>query len=293
MIYLAKFFLWLLCLMPAGMPYWLSKRGAGLWLRLSPVKRHTTERNLARCYPEKSPEQRDQMVRDSFQHYLCSILETGHNWNWTTDKLASRCIGIVNERMFREARATGKGLLAIAPHFGAWEYLGVFLQRFDDIAILYKPPSNPRLEEALLDKRRRGGAKLIPANNIGLIQIYEHLRAGKVVGVLPDQQPPDGKGEFVPFFGNEALTSDVVPRLVKRTESLVLATVCERLPGGRYQVHLLPPDKGIYSDDLMTAMTAMNRTIETCIAIDPVQYLWSYRRFKAQPEGAEPFYQFR
>jgi lauroyl/myristoyl acyltransferase len=37
----------------------------------------------------------------------------------------------------------------------------------------------------------------------------------------------------------------------------------------------------------------MNRAIERCIAIDPAQYLWSYRRFKAQPEGAEPFYDFR
>jgi lauroyl/myristoyl acyltransferase len=49
MIYVAKFILWLLSLMPVGMPYWLSRSLAGIWMRLSPVKRHTAERNLERC----------------------------------------------------------------------------------------------------------------------------------------------------------------------------------------------------------------------------------------------------
>ena len=67
MYYVINFFLWLLCLLPAGAPYWLSKKGAGLWMRLSPVKRHTTERNLERCYPEMSPEEREKVVRDSLE----------------------------------------------------------------------------------------------------------------------------------------------------------------------------------------------------------------------------------
>jgi KDO2-lipid IV(A) lauroyltransferase len=293
MIYLVRFFLWLLYLLPAGAPYWLSEKGAGLWMRLSPVKRHTTERNLERCYPEMDRSERDALVRASFRHYLCSILETGHNWYWSWEKMDSLCDGIVNEKLFRDAEASGQGVLALAPHFGAWEFLGVYLQDISNIAILYKPPSNPKLEQALLERRRRGGGILIPATTAGLWQLYQHLRTGNSAGILPDQQPPGGKGRFVPFFGNPALTSDTVPRLIQKTGCRVIATVCERKPGGRYLVHILPVDEDIHSDDLETAMTAMNRTIETCVAIDPAQYLWSYRRFKAQPEGAEPFYDFR
>jgi len=293
MIYLVKFFLWLLYLMPAGMPYWLSQKGAGAWMRWSPVKKHTTERNLERCYPDLSAAERESLAKASFQHYLCSILETGHNWYWSWEKMDSLCDGIVNEKLFREAEASGRGVLALAPHFGAWEYLGVYLQDISNIAILYKPPSDPRLEKALLERRRRGGGILIPATTAGLWQMYQHLKSGNFAGILPDQQPPGGKGRFVPFFGNPALTSDLVPRLVEKTGALVIATVCERLPGGRYRVHILPADEGIYSPDLDTALTAMNRTIERCVAIDPAQYLWSYRRFKAQPEGAAPFYDFR
>ncbi len=290
MIYVAKFVLWLLSLMPAGMPWWLAQNTAGLWMRLSPVKRHTTIRNLERCFPGMDPEQREQLQCDSFKHYVCSVLETGHNWFWSLERLQSQCDGIVNEELIHRSLGAGRGVVVLAPHFGAWEYLGMYLQRIPDIAILYKPPSNPGLEKALLQKRRRGGANLIPATASGLRRLYAHIRAGKGAGVLPDQQPSTGKGQFAPFFGVPALTGVLVPRLVHRTGCIVLASVCERLDKGRYRVHMLPVDEEIHSKDIVTSMTAMNRAIENCIAIDPAQYLWSYKRFKTQPEGEKPFY---
>ncbi len=287
---LAKSVLWLLSLMPAGMPYWLAERSAGLWMVLSPTKRHTAECNLRRCYPDLSDEQRAKLVRDSFQHYLCSILETGHNWYWPQERLLEQCDGIAGIEMALDALATGRGLVVLAPHFGAWEYLGVYLQQYPDIAILYKPPSNPRLAKALLESRRRGGANLIPATAAGLRQLYAHIRAGKGAGILPDQQPSSGQGRFVPFFGIQALTGVLASRLVQRTNCVVMLAVCERLPAGHYRVHFMPADEDIHSGDLLTALSAVNRGVERCIAIDPAQYLWSYKRFKARPDGEPPFY---
>lgn len=287
---LAKFLLWLLSLMPAGMPYWLAQRSAGLWMYLSPTKRHTAERNLQRCYPDLTGAERARLVRDSFQHYLCSILETGHNWYWPLERLQAQCDGTVGEDLFRDGLSCGRGMVVLAPHFGAWEYLGVYLQRFPEIAIVYKPPSNPRLEKALLEKRRRGGARLIPATASGLRQIFAHVRSGRGVGILPDQQPSSGQGKFAPFFGIPALTGVLAPRLVQRTGCVVLLCVCERLPGGRYRVHYMKADEDVHSRDLLTALTAVNLGVERCIAIDPAQYLWSYKRFKARPEGEPPFY---
>jgi KDO2-lipid IV(A) lauroyltransferase len=285
-----KVLLWLLSLMPAGMPWWLAGTFTGLWMRLSPVKRRTTLRNLERCYPAMAPAERQRLGRESFRHYICSVLETGHNWYWPLDRLQARCDVFVGRELADETLAAGRGVVVLAPHFGAWEYLGIYLQRIPEIAILYKPPAHPGLEKALLSKRRRGGGHLIPATPSGLRQLFAHLRAGKGAGVLPDQQPSLGQGRFAPFFGQPALTGVLVPRLVQRTGCRVLASVCERLPGGRFRVHMLPVDEGIYSADIDVALAAMNRAIEACIAIDPAQYLWSYRRFKTQPEGQPDFY---
>ena len=289
-IFLAKSTLWLLSLMPAGMPYWLAQKGAGLWMFMSPGKRHAAERNLERCYPDKSPDERSVLLRESFLHYLCSILETGHNWYWPLERLQAQCVEVTGEELIAETLGSGRGVVALAPHFGAWEYLGMYLQRIPEIAILYKPPSNPDLERALLDKRRRGGANLIPATAAGLRQLYGHIRAGMGAGVLPDQQPSVGQGKFAPFFGIQALTAVLVPRLVQRTGCIVVLIACERLPGGRFRVNFMRADEDVYSADMETSLAAVNRGVERCIALDPAQYLWSYKRFKTRPEGEEPFY---
>ena len=131
---------------------------------------------------------------------------------------------------------------------------------------------------------------MLAADAAGLRKLYAHVRAGKGAGVLPDQQPSGGKGQFAPFFGIPALTAVLSPRLIKATGCRVLASVAERLPGGRYRVHILPADPAVYSKDLDEALAGVNRSVENCIAIDTAQYLWSYKRFRAQPEGEPPFY---
>jgi len=285
-----KFFLWLLSLLPAAAPYALARRLAGTWGRLSPDKRHVANINLQRCYPDLSEEEREQLVHETFVHYVCTVLETGRNWFWEPARLQAMCDEVVNEDLLIDALNCGEGLVVLAPHFGAWEYLGMYLQKFEDIAILYKRPSHPGLEKSLLKKRERGGANMLAADATGLRKLYAHVRAGKGAGVLPDQQPSGGKGQFAPFFGIPALTAVLSPRLIKATGCRVLASVAERLPGGRYRVHILPADPAIYSKDLDEALAGVNRSVENCIAIDTAQYLWSYKRFRAQPEGEPPFY---
>jgi KDO2-lipid IV(A) lauroyltransferase len=258
-------------------------------MRLSPVKRHTTERNLERCCPQLSAAERGRLARASFRHYICSVLETGRNWYWPLDRLQSLCDGFVGQELAEQVLASGRGVVVLAPHFGAWEYLGMYLLENSEIAILYKPPSHPGLEQALLSSAV-AGASLIPATPTGLRNCTRTLSAPARRGRAPDQQPSAGQGRFAPFFGHPALTGVLVPRLVQRTGCLVLASVCERLPGGRYRVHLLRVGDDIYAEDIDRSLAAMNRAIEDCIAVDPAQYLWSYRRFKTQPEGHADFY---
>lgn len=290
MISLVKLLLWLLSLLPGPAPYAIARRLATLWAWLSPDKRRVARINLRRCYPGMGEAEREKLVHDSFIHYICTVLETGRNWFWDTDRLQALCDGIVNEELLLRELHSGKGLVVLAPHFGAWEYLGMYLQSFPDIAILYKPPGHPGLEKALLAKRERGGANMLAANAAGLRKLYAHVRAGKGAGVLPDQQPSKGQGRFAPFFGIPALTAVLSPRLIKATGCRVLMCVCERLPQGRYRVHMLPADEAVYSEDLDEALAGVNRGVERCIDIDIAQYLWSYRRFRAQPEGEPPFY---
>jgi len=290
MIHLVRLLLWMLSKLPAGAPYAIACRIAPLWMKLSPSKRHVAEVNIRRCYPQLAADEQHRMVEQSFVHYVCSVLETGRNWFWPLDRLESLCDEVCGQELIDAALDNDRGVVVLAPHFGAWEYLGMYLQMHQNIAILYKPPAHPGLEKALLERRRRGGANMLPANASGLKRLYAHLRDGQGAGVLPDQEPSAGLGRFIPFFGHDALTAVLAPRLVQKTGCQVLFAVSERTNEGRYRLHVLPAEEDVFSDDVDTALAAVNRGVERCIAINPAQYLWSYKRFRTRPDGQPSFY---
>ena len=55
------------------------------------------------------------------------------------------------------------GMVFMAPHFGAWELLGLAVSDALD-ATLYKPGSEPDVDRVLIERRERFGANLVPAN---------------------------------------------------------------------------------------------------------------------------------
>ncbi len=168
--------------------------------------------------------------------------------------------------------------------------MNLYLMRYGMGAVLYKPGRHPEIDEALLEKRRRGGSQMVPATPAGLRTMFKLLKGGQSVALLPDQEPTRGEGQFAPFFGVEALTGVLLPRMARRAGVPVFFGVCARGRKGRYRVHMFKADESIHSDDMRTALTAVNRGIEQCISVDTEQYLWAYKRFRNRPEGEPPFY---
>jgi KDO2-lipid IV(A) lauroyltransferase len=263
---------------------------AALVWYLVPRLRRVTRLNLRAVYPDMDSHQRKLIGRASMTHYVRGIFEAGMLWHWPLDKV----YGLFDEaRGFEHVEAVikeGRGLIVAAPHCGSWEMLNLYLHSKGDAAILYKPSKFPEIDAMLLDKRRRGGAEMVPATAAGIRKMFSLLKKGRFVALLPDQEPTGGSGEFAPFFGIEALTGVLLPRMAQRTGAPVIFAVCERRKGGRYCVHLFKPDDSIYSENMRAALTAVNRGIEQCIEVDTEQYLWAYKRFRHRPEGAAAIY---
>lgn len=262
---------------------------AGILWYLSPRKRRATRLNLRAAFPEMDAKQREKIGRASMTHYIRGVFEAGMLWYWPMDKVSSYFEEMRGQAYLDEALRSGKGTIVAAPHCGAWEMLNLFMHQYGP-AILYKPGRQVEFDQLLLEKRRRSGANMIPANASGIRSMFKILKAGGLVALLPDQEPSGGEGQFAPFFGIEALTGVLLPRLARRTGAPVLFSVCERIKGGRYQVHFFKADESIYDEDMRIAATAVNRGIEDCIAVDTNQYLWAYKRFRNRPVGERPFY---
>jgi KDO2-lipid IV(A) lauroyltransferase len=274
---------------PRAAQYLAPPLAAVVWYTV-PRLRRVTRLNLKAVYPGMDPQRRKKIARASMTHYVRGIFEAGMLWYWPLERMYALFDEVRGMEHVEELISDGNGLIVAAPHYGSWEMLNLFLHSKGKAAVLYKPGKHPDVEAMLLEKRARAGAEMVPATGQGLRRMYQLLKDGGFVALLPDQEPTGGGGQFAPFFGIEALTGVLLPRMAQRTGAPVVFAVCERRKGGRYQVHLFKSEDSIYSDDMREALTAVNRGIEQCIEVDTEQYLWAYKRFRNRPEGEPSFY---
>ncbi|TMH75346.1 MAG: lysophospholipid acyltransferase family protein [Betaproteobacteria bacterium] len=180
----------------------------------------------------------------------------------------------------------GKGVIIVSPHIGCWEIVGQYVASRMPITVMYRTPKIRALEPLMRIGRGRGAAmKSITADVRGVRAMLKALKRGEAIGLLPDQVPGIGEGEWVEFFGRPAYTMTLVGRLSEQTGAPVLLCHAKRLPRGegyRFTAEPLlaprPPESPV---------RALNRSLEQLIRRCPEQYLWSYNRYKV-PAGVRP-----
>jgi KDO2-lipid IV(A) lauroyltransferase len=248
-------------------------------------------RNIEMCFPELEPDRRELLARDSMRSMVQTFLEFSWFWYRKPERLFGLIRKIHGLELFEQACATGQGVLLAAPHLGCWELMGQYLPSQIETVIMYKRPDDPGVEQVIIRGRQRTGVKLIPADGKGVRQVFQAIRNGQLVGILPDQQAKAGQGQFAPFFGIEALTMVLLSKLAQKTDCTVLFAWTERLPGGAgYDFHFSAAPEQISDPDLRISVTALNQGVEQCVRQCPAQYQWSYKRFGIRPEGEPPLY---
>lgn len=204
-----------------------------------------------------------------------------------------------------DAIRAGRGVIYLTPHLGCFEVTAQALaERFGDrmpLTVLYRPARKAWLRRWMEGSRDRPGMHAVPTTLAGVRQMIRALRRGEAVGLLPDQVPPQGQGEWAPFFGRPAYTMTLAARLAQQTGAQVLLIWGERLPRGRgWCVHISQPPaelQGLLATgreteaDPAQSAAAINRAMEALILQRPEQYLWGYHRYKEpkpQPPSAAP-----
>ncbi len=185
--------------------------------------------------------------------------------------------------------AACKGVLFLTPHLGCFEVTAQGLaqrygQQYGDLTVLYRPARKAWMERVIASSRNRPGLVAVPTTLAGVKQMIKALKAGRAVGLLPDQVPPEGLGIWSPFFGRDAYTMTLSARLAQQTGAAVLLVWGERLAWGRgYRLHFSALDAPL-SMDVSQAVLQINQAMERVVRQCPAQYLWGYARYK-QPAG--------
>jgi KDO2-lipid IV(A) lauroyltransferase len=273
--------------LPLPVLNWLGIGIGELMWRLRTRECRVAEINLALCYPSMSPHERRELAHQSVRDFGCNAAEMLHVWFSSPQRALDGIGPVEGEHVMREALAAGRGVIVLGPHFGNWEWLGIYLGRHYRVTNMYLPAKkNLALAEAVLAARSRDGASVAPADASGVRTVLRTLKEGRVVGILPDQEPKHAGAEFAPFFGQPALTMTLVANLLQRTGArAVFAAAIRQRDGHRYRLVFRAPDPALYDPDLATSLAALNRGVENLVAEAPAQYQWVYKRFKSQPDG--------
>jgi KDO2-lipid IV(A) lauroyltransferase len=208
-------------------------------------------------------------------------LELAWVWMRPVEQVLERIAAVEGEAAIERARAQGAGIIYLTPHLGCFELAGLYLGSRAPITVMYRAPRLGWLEPLLQAGRLRGQVRTCTADRAGVRVLMRALREGEAIGVLPDQVPQAGGGEWAPFFGRPAYTSTLVTRLAGLSGVQPILVVCERLTGGRYRLRF----EALELPAGQPGAAALNQAIEAAIRRCPDQYLWSYNRYK--PPRAE------
>jgi len=265
---------------------WL--RGFGILLgtiiSILPIREtRVTRQNIRLCCPRLDRVQAATLARKSLQHLLMSVCELPKIWSLPYPKLARLIVGVSGEETLKRALALGKGVIVAVPHLGAWELLNLYLAEHTELAVLYRAPRKAWVESVLNAARGRTRAIPVRAEPSAVRGLLKRLQSGGVLGILPDQQPKQGEGEFAPIFGIDAFTMTLLPKLAVRTCATVLFANAVRIPGGfRIEIRAAAPD--------VIDVKTLNVNVEKLVQPWLAQYQWSYKRYSMRPDGQARIY---
>jgi KDO2-lipid IV(A) lauroyltransferase len=244
--------------------------------------------HLTQAFPGRDAAWVARTVRRGFRHFGGMAL-----WNLATLHRPASTFrrglaveGVDNLRELARACRRGEGTLGFSGHFGNWELLPRLGGDFVPTSVIGKRLRNARLDRLIRRARARGGATVIYQDDDVRTCVRE-LRAGKLLGTLPDQDIARLAGVFVPWFGRDAYTPSGPAGLALLANVPVQPIFCYRR-AGRWVLHLGPRRKFPRTKDRaadIAAITAWAMAYEEAlIRRAPHHWVWWHPRWRTRPE---------
>lgn len=280
--------------MPLGWAMKVGRGFGGIAYMAAGHLRRTGDRNLKLAFPEKTEEERQQLLRGTFaglgrQLGLFSKLGTD-----SRESLLEiiRWEGLEH---LDAARASKQPIILFTGHVGAWELSSFGLSlRESPISFLVRRLDNPKVEELVDRIRMRFGNQSVDKRGAAR-PMLNILRSGGTLGLLVDLNTLDEEAIFVDFFGVPASTTFMLAKLALRTDAFVLPIfVPWDANSGKFLVHILPPvsaeltaDEG---ENIRRLTANLTKVVENYIRRYPDQWLWIHKRWKTRPKGEPDLY---
>ena len=209
--------------LPAPAAYGLGRGMGKIAYLLARDLRRTGATNLRLAFPEKSEEERAQLLRECFDS-LGRQLGLFSQMSSRSDEELKQLIEVRGWEKLKAAVAEhGQKLVLYTGHLGAWELTSFgFSLLGHKLKFLVRRIDNPRIEQMVDRVRTKFGNTTIDKLSAGR-SMLKILRSGETsLGLLPDLNTLDDEAIFVDFFGVPAATTFLVAKMALRTQTPII-----------------------------------------------------------------------
>lgn len=291
---------------PLNPSSWLSWLGVGLltllwWLPRSlrnalanSTARYVVQRNngtnravainLQACFPKLDDSVRHAIFERYVALHIQALMLSPRNW-WGADKTVLDKARVHNKAFLDDAITSGRPVVLLVTHSAALDAGLLALSPHYPLQGIYNPLKNEVLDYLVYRARHRFDAQPLPRGS-GFRQLIKGLNNGQVMCYLSDEDLGAKGAVFAPFFGHQKATLAMLPRIVKKTNALVVPMIAHHdSDDDSVDVHLFEPLQNYPSGDAVEDATIMNKAIAETIRLQPAQFTWKLRVFQTCPDN--------
>lgn len=255
---------------------------------VSGSRQKVIDTNLARCFPEKSVDERNRIKSECYKNMGISLIEMAMCWWWSADKLKS-LVEIEGREHLDAVLASGRGAILLTGHYTSLEIGGRLIALFMPLQGMYRTQRNEMFDSYLYTRRSSYLVNIVSRKKTR--QLIKGIKNKVPTWYAPDQDFRRERNVFAPFMGVTTATISASSRLAQSANAAMLPYYpVRKKDDSGYILRIDAPLENFPSDDEFEDASAINRSIEKYVREFPENYMWIHQRFKTRPPGEPPFY---
>jgi KDO2-lipid IV(A) lauroyltransferase len=245
--------------------------------------------NLARSLPERTADERRQILARSYRNLGSTLAEGIWGWRANGDALRQR-VTIDNRALIEGYIADRRIAVLLAAHVCNWEWLMLAASAELGIPIcpVYKPLRLAGVDEYVRAARARFGGQPIAIDNL-LFELMRTSEGPRAYAMLADQTPPrDGPKHWRQFLHQDTAFYAGLGKIARYLDAPVIYVAMRRVRRGVYTAHLTVLTEPPYDDDPEESIVDRYAAcLEAEIRHSPADWLWVHRKWKYSkaPDG--------
>jgi lauroyl/myristoyl acyltransferase len=264
-----------------------------IWIRSTPHYRDNVMANIGQVLgPDVSRAELEQIAKRVFRLSADNFAELLRMRVAPSSRVVAQVPSVASDlEIFRTARATGKGIVVVTAHIGAFDLVGLTIGASGiPLTVMTGRTTSRMLFDAVVWLRQGHGVRVVEPTPAGVKEVIKALRRGEVAGFVSDYDFFQN-GVPVTMFNRATTLPPGAVRIARDTGSIVVPMFAYR-EGHEHRLRVgesfTVPRTHDVGADVAAGMAVLVSRLEDGIGATPDQWVLFQRAWPSAPDAQSP-----